>query len=59
MVASISVTLILGEMLLVGSIIVMIVGTLCTCSEDDCTTTDESVVKVELITSLGTNIALV
>ena len=59
MVASISVTLTLGEMLLVGSIIVMIVGTLCTCSEDDCNTIDESVVKVELITSLGTNIALV
>ena len=59
MVASISVTLMLGEMLLLGSILVMIVDTLCTCNEDDCNTTDESVVKVELITPLGTNIALV
>ena len=51
---SISVTLVLAKMLLVGSTMVIIVGTLCTCSEEDCNTTDESVVKVELITSLGT-----
>lgn len=56
---SISETLTLADILLVGSIMVNIVDSLRTSNEDDCNTTDVSVTKVELIGSLDTTVVVV